>query len=101
MYWLAVPKSEAKGDTLLISSYKGQEITIEKAEGIGHLQVHLDDRMVDLDKPVTVKFQGKTIFNAVVPRTAATMIKTLENRGDPRLVFDGTIELDLTAPPAA
>ena len=97
MYWLAVPKSEAKGDSLLIATYQGQEVSIEKAEGISHLRIHLDDRMLNLDKPITVTYQGKTIFNAIVPRTASTMVETLENRGDPKLVFDGAIDLELPA----
>ena len=53
--------------------------------------------MLNLDKPITVTYQGKTIFNAIVPRTASTMVETLENRGDPKLVFDGAIDLELPA----
>ena len=95
-YWLAVPRSEARGDSLVIASYTGQSIKIESVEGVSHLSIRLDDRMVNLDLPVTVTYQGRTLFEGTVPRTVDSIIQSLGDRGDPGLVFDSTINLELT-----
>jgi hypothetical protein len=51
--------------------------------------------MVDLDRPVRIVYQGKTLFEGRVPRTIATLMRTLENRGDPQLMFDAEVEVKL------
>ena len=38
-YWLAVPADEAKGGQLVVASRKGQEVEIEKTEGVEALTV--------------------------------------------------------------
>jgi len=58
-YWLAVPSKEAKNDSLVIAERDGQTIDIKTVEKVGKLLVRVDDRMVDLDEPVTVKHEGK------------------------------------------
>jgi hypothetical protein len=92
-YWLAVPRKEAKGDALVIASRSGQTIDITSAEKVSKLLIRLDDRMADLDKPIEVKRDGKTVFTGIAPRTVATMLKTLTGRGDPALVFDAEVEV--------
>lgn len=53
--------------------------------------------MVDLDKPITISFAGKEIFNGFALRTIGTMLKTLSGRGDPKLIFDSEVSVDLPA----
>jgi hypothetical protein len=86
-YWLAMPEGTAKAKQLVIASRKGQTIDIEKTEGVKTLTILLNDTMVDLDKPVTIKMDGKTLFEGIVPRTAGELDKTLSQRGDPTSVF--------------
>jgi poly(3-hydroxybutyrate) depolymerase len=93
-YWLAVPPGTAKLDSLVIADRKGQTVEITKAEGVDKLIVRFDDRMVDLDRPVTVKRDGKVLFNGTLPRTIGTMLKTLSGYGDPKLVFSAEAELN-------
>jgi predicted esterase len=90
-YWLAVPKDEAKVDSLIVATRSGQAIDITTAEKVSKIVVRLDDRMADLDKPVTVKRSGKELFAGVAPRTVGTLVKTLAGRGDPGLVFDAEV----------
>lgn len=97
-YWLAVPAKEAKGDSLIIATRTGQDIDITSAEKVTKLLVHLDDRMADLNKPITVTQNSKSLFSGVAERKAAVMIKTLVGRGDPDLMFDAEVEV---APAAA
>ena len=61
-YWLAVPPGEAKTDTLVVAERGGQKVEITSVEKVGKLLVRLDDRMADLDKPVTITHGGKELF---------------------------------------
>ncbi|MDY3554959.1 transglutaminase domain-containing protein [Gemmata sp. JC717] len=94
-YWLAVPKSEAKGDSLVVATRAGQTVEIATAEKVSKLIVRFDDRTADLDKPVEVKQGGKALFTGIAPRTVGTLVKTLADRGDPGLVFDAEVEVTL------
>ena len=96
-YWLAVPAGTAKGGALVIADRKGQAVDVVKAEQVGKLTVRFDDRMQDLDKPVAVTSKGKNLFNGDVTRTAAVLLKTLADRGDPKLMFDAEVSVDLDA----
>jgi predicted peptidase len=96
-YWLAVPKTEAKNDSLVIAKREGQTIEITSAEKTGKLLIRLDDRMADLDKPITVTHAGKELFAGNATRTIATMLRTLTGRGDPKLIFDAEVAVELPA----
>ena len=94
-YWLAVPTSEAKGDSLVIAKRDGQAIEIISAEKVSKLLIRLDDRMADLDKPIAVTHAGKQLFAGVAPRTIAVMARTLIGRGDPKLMFDAEVAVEV------
>jgi len=94
-YWLAVPPSEAKLDSLVVARREGQTVEITAIEGVGKLRIRFDDRMADLDKPVIVTHAGKPLFEGQVPRTIGVMVRTLEGRGDRELMFDAEVEVDL------
>jgi hypothetical protein len=96
-YWLAVPHDEAKSDSLVIAQREGQRITITASEKVSKLLVRLDDRMVDLDREVKITCAGKELFAGMAPRTLAVMLKSLAGRGDPKLVFDAEIAVELPA----
>jgi hypothetical protein len=94
-YWLAEPADAVKAKQTVIATRDGQTVDIEKADGVRTLTVRFNDDMLDLGQPVTITSKGKTLFSGEVHRTIGTMWRTLEGRGDPRLVFDGeqTVEL--------
>jgi poly(3-hydroxybutyrate) depolymerase len=94
-YWLAVPEKEAKTGSLVIAARDGQTIDVTAAEKVATLLIRLDDRMLDLDKPVRIRHDGKTLCEAVAPRTVAVMVATLAGRGDPSLVFSAEVRLTL------
>jgi len=89
-YWLAIPKAEAKGGQDITAERKGQNITVT-AKANENIIVLLNDQMLDLDQPVTVTWNGKTLEPRRVPRTLAVIRRTLEERGDPFLAFSGEI----------
>jgi predicted peptidase len=94
-YWLAVPPKDAKNDSLAIAQRDGQTITIEKTEKIGRLLIRLDDRMADLEKPVKVLHNGKQLYTGMPTRTIAVMASTLVSYGDPKMIFDAEVSVDL------
>jgi hypothetical protein len=94
-YWLAVPKGSAKDGSLVVAERKGQKVTVNKVEKVGKLAVRLDDRMMDLDQPVTVEQGGRTLFSGKPIRTIRTLVQTLADRGDPKLMFDAEVDVEV------
>lgn len=94
-YWLAVPPKEAKSDSLVVAKREGQTITIEKSEKIERLVIRFDDQMADLDKPVKVIHNGKALLTGKPNRTIAVMVNTLGSYGDPKLIFNSELTVDL------
>jgi predicted esterase len=84
-YWLGVDKP-AKGMSIE-AEFKDNVVTI-KPEKVTGLKVWLDDRLVDLSKPVTVLVEGKETFKGLATPKLSVWCETLANRGDPRLAFD-------------
>ena len=54
-----------------------------------------EDKMLDLDKSIKVVYQGKTLFKGKVKRSAATLRKTLYERGDSEYMFPVQIHLSI------
>ena len=94
-YWLAVPAGGAPGDALVIAARRGGHIEIEAAEHVSKLLIRLDDQMADLDAAVTISFQGQPVFAGSATRTIRTMLQTVVDRGDPALMFDAEIAVEL------
>lgn len=90
-YWLATarPKERAR----VVVRREGSTIYIEEAEDPAALRIRLDDAMLDLDRPVTVRMGDRTLFNGPAPRTIATLLRTLLEYGDPRAMFSAEIVL--------
>ena len=95
LYWLALPEGQAKAGQLVIASRKGQDIEIEKAENVTRLTILLNDAMLDLDRPITLRMSGRQLFHGVAPRTIETLHSTLDQRGDPFLAFNASVTVDL------
>jgi hypothetical protein len=95
-YWLAVDAEQEKKGTEILATYSGQQIDLQSAD-VSKVRVRLDDRMLDLDMPVTIMAGGQRVFRGPVPRTIATIAKTLAERGDPAGTFCGEVDVALTA----
>lgn len=92
-YWLA-NETPGKGQRVE-ARIEGNEIHLG-VHAVQHLQLRLDDQLVDLDQPVTVFANGIKIFHDIVERRLRCLVKTLEERGDPQLMF--TSELSVYIP---
>ena len=92
-YWLAMPQGQPRAGQEVAVSRRGNTFMIEKAEGITSLIIRLDDRLANLDSPVTVTKGDKVLWTGKLARTIATIAKTIEDRDDPALAFDAEIRV--------
>jgi hypothetical protein len=86
-YWLAVEAEDARQGTEVTAAYSGDTVTLSSTSGLSRLRVRLTDAMIDLDRPVTVEHEGRELFTCEVERTIAVLARTLDERGDPALMF--------------
>ena len=94
-YWLAVPQSGFQGGAEVVAERAGQKIEIKSADKIEDLLIRLDERMVNLDEPVKVVYKEQVLFEGRARRTIGTLMRTLDHRGDPQLMFDAEVAVKL------
>ncbi|MBR6104759.1 MAG: hypothetical protein IKP81_06860 [Paludibacteraceae bacterium] len=81
-YWLSVPAT--------VTPQPGDKVTAEIDENIirvskcnyPELNIWLNDKMVDLDSPVTVIFDGKPVYKGKLPRKNSVIEESVFNRND-------------------
>ena len=93
-YWLAVSPENAKRGAEITAQKAEQEIRIEKCS-VPKVTLMLNDRLVDLDKDVSVRIQDKEIFKGKVQRSIRRVAETTISRGDPEMVFSAAIDLEV------
>ncbi len=89
-YWLSVTGTQPKAGDEIAAERKGQAFSLTLS-GPRSATVLLNDEMADLDAPVTVSIDGKETFRGTVKRTIGSLTRTLESRGDPRLMFSAVV----------
>lgn len=89
-YWLAV--SEPQAGTLVIAERDGATIDLQ-TDKPEEISIRLNDEMLNLDKPVRITSGGRVLYEGLVPRSIATLSRTLSERGDPTMVFSGEVQL--------
>ncbi len=93
-YWLQIPdKHLAKGQRIT-AVVNGQTIAVT-AENTPRLIVRLSDKLVDLDKPVSITVNGEEKFSGSVKRSAKEIIKSLGQRADPASAATASVTLKL------
>ena len=97
-YWLAVDVKTIKGRATIVATRDGQNVKIT-ADGADAVTVLLDDRMLDLDKPVAISLGGKSVFRGRVHRNIAALAMSLAERGDRELMFAAQVAVSKQAMP--
>jgi RNase P protein component len=92
-YWLAVPDGVARTSGEIVATCRANELLIESSY-TDTLLVRLNDRMMDLDKPVLVRYKGKEIFRNKVKRNLETIYNTTRERVDPDLIFSVELKIE-------
>ncbi|HMN97653.1 MAG TPA: hypothetical protein PKC43_13125 [Phycisphaerales bacterium] len=62
---------------------------------VGAVTLWLSDALIDLDRPVVVRSNGRTLHDATVGRTIATLAESLAGRSDPRLMAPAKVRVEL------
>ena len=94
-YWLAVDQANRKKGTQVTATYTPGKVELSDVSGLRALTVMFTDAMMDLDQPVRIEQSGRELFSGAVSRTIEVLSRTLEERGDPELVFSGEVTLTL------
>jgi hypothetical protein len=89
-YWLAVRPDDQRKGVEIRASLEGQHFDVQAGD-LRHVIIRVNDRMLDLDQPVTVTSQGKTLYKGRVERSIRVLAATLAERGDPASIFNGEI----------
>ncbi|MBO4430442.1 MAG: alpha/beta hydrolase [Bacteroidaceae bacterium] len=91
-YWLTVPEDQLQRGKTVRLSLKGNTVNISQCD-YTQLTLHFNDQMVKLDKPVIIKYKGKTIFKGKLPRTLANLQSSLAERNDLRYMFPAQVTI--------
>ena len=93
-YWLTAPADELQQGKTVIASIDGNTINIEQCD-YTRLTIGLNDRLVNLDKKVTIRHKGKKIARIKPRRTIATLHRTLNQRNDRSYAFPCTVDIKI------
>ncbi|MFO1511658.1 MAG: sugar-binding protein [Verrucomicrobiota bacterium] len=83
LYWLAVTNTPIDTKPIVSARVSGQTITLESPAS-GNVTLRLSDALLDLDQPIRVEAQERTVFEGKVPRTISAIIESLHERNDPQ-----------------
>lgn len=93
-YWLAIPAGVTPSDrALVIAQSKDQTIQLESND-VEQLELRLRDDFIDLNKPVSVFWNGREVYQGVPKRSISTLSKTLIERSDPSALFSAAITVN-------
>ena len=71
------------------------------ARWTGALQLHLNDRLVDLDRAVAVFVNGQKVFEGTLQRSILTALEGARELGDERRVYPVRLEVEVPRTPAS
>jgi hypothetical protein len=91
-YYLSIPRNEARAGREVRVDRNGNTITIVKND-YATLYLNLNDKFVDLDKPVIVMRGGQQIFNGMVTRKAEHIALSVEERLDRDYIFSAVLRV--------
>ncbi|MBN8248618.1 MAG: hypothetical protein J0L84_14410 [Verrucomicrobia bacterium] len=82
-YWMEIPEdAPAQAGQKIVGTVDGQTVRVDGDVPAG-FRLRLSDALLDLDQPVTVQVNGRERFSGKIPRTAAAMVVSLDQRADP------------------
>jgi hypothetical protein len=78
-YWLAVDSPKER--TKIVASIDEQTITIHESD-VSTITVYLNDAMLDLDKPVILKYKDRELGSFDVARNRESILESLRDNKD-------------------
>lgn len=93
-YWTHLTKGKGSWKAEVKEGNRIEIETKPAADGkIEELELWLHDRLVDLDKPVTVVLDGKTVFEGRVERSIGAMLEAVRETGDRGRIYQAKVAL--------
>lgn len=93
-YWLQAPSAECRPKAMAVVQRKGNEIEILECD-YSRLSIYLNDVMVDLNRPIIVRYKGEKIFKGKLIRTIGNMQRSLARSGDLRYAYPAVVEVEI------
>ena len=93
-YWLKVDNPEA--NSLIIANIVNQTIHISETS-LNKLTIRLNDNLLNMNEKVIIKYMGKEIFNGLIYRNKDTILKSIQEYGDPKSIYFGEITVPLNS----
>ena len=93
-YWLTAPADEVEQGKTVIANIDGNDINIKQCD-YSKLTIYLNDHLVDLDRKVTIRHNGKKIARVKPRRTIANLHRSLNLRNDRSYAFPCIIEVKM------
>jgi poly(3-hydroxybutyrate) depolymerase len=94
-YWLAVAEADEQMGTTVTASYADDTVKLSEVNGLSRITVRATDAMLDLDMPVRIEHDGAELFSGMLERTIAVIARTLDERGDPAMVYWAQTEVEI------
>lgn len=99
-YWIRIDRLEDEGTGKagqppkagIDGEIDGQTVRLF-SDGVSRVTLCFASEMMDLGKPVTVAWNGKTVFEGTVTRSLATMLRLVYDKTDWKGTFEAAIEL--------
>ncbi|MCT4602630.1 MAG: hypothetical protein N4A59_06990 [Marinifilum sp.] len=95
-YWLWNHNHQSRAGGEIIASYDSKSNTVNVSKSYtNHVQVYLNDQMLNLNKPVRIVYNGKEVQRKKLARNISNIYESLNYKGDPNLAFSAKVELKL------
>jgi predicted esterase len=93
-YWLKVPKDFIQTNGEIVVSYDRQANEVDIIENYSsELDLLLSDEMLDLDKPIVVKYKGEVIGSMEPIRTVTSLYQSLHQSLDENYAYSSVIKV--------
>ncbi len=89
-YWLTAPEDQLQRGKTVRLTLQGNTVNIQQCD-YNQLTLQFNDQMVNLDEPITIKHNGKTLFKGKLTRTLTNLQTTLAQRSDLRYMFPSQV----------
>lgn len=89
-YWLQATGEGLKQHAKIVASYSDGTINVEECSA-DSLIVGINDNMMDLDKPVEILYEGKSIFKGEIPRKVENIEDDINALRDKDLIFPARV----------
>lgn len=87
-YWLGMPENKIKDGDKIVVEYNASLNEINIIENSADtIELFMNDEMLNLDNPVTIRYQGSVIAKKIFKRSILNIYQSMNHKGDPELSF--------------